>query len=159
MLLFFCFFLSVGVCAQGVHNLSVSEPVLKADSAQLATSVDYLLFVHSSHRCGFCWRLKNAMADENLPKNLRVVFVEYDTPEDWILDKKSSYLGSEVRRVADKETEIRLFPHSQLVHADDSSKVKDYKGYYNGYWPKVGGRCRKQRSHVPDMERYLNKTL
>lgn len=145
MILFFLLlkFLTVSVLAQTVHNLGGSKKVLDADSAQLAASVDYLLFVHSSHRCGFCWRLKNAMAKEDLPNNLRVVFLEYDTPAEWILDKKSSYHGNEVRRVAEKETQIKLFPHSQLVYAADSSKVKNYKGYFDGYWDKVRERCGK----------------
>lgn len=138
--------LPLALFSQKIYDLDRSYTVLEADPHARAQA-DYLLFVHSSHRCGYCRLLRRDMAQKHLPDNLRLVFMEYDTPEAWIVDADSTYRGAEVRRVSAEghreNYKVKLFSTSQLVRARDSSVVKKYKGYPYDLWEDVFKRVRR----------------
>lgn len=122
---------------QKVGNFHFAEQVLEP-TLETEMETEYLLFVHSTHRCGYCQLLRRDMAKQNIPDNVRLVFMEYDTPEEWILEADSSYLGAEVRRFPETwKSKVKIFPTSQLVRARDSSIVKRYKGYPFDFWEDV----------------------
>lgn len=143
-LVFLFLLLPLSLFSQKVYDLDGSYAVLTADP-HADRHIDYLLFVHSSHKCGYCRLLRRDMARQDLPDNLRMVFMEYDTPEAWILDADSTYRGAEVRRVPAErgEYKVKIFPTSQLVRSRDSSVVKKYKGYPYDFWEDVFRRVGK----------------
>lgn len=83
--------------------------------------------------------LRKQMSNQDLPDNLDIVFMEYDTPEDWILKADSTYLGFEVRIVTimGTDSKVKIFPYSQLMRVRDSSVVKKYKGYPYEFWDDI----------------------
>ena len=102
-------------------------------------SIQYVLYIHSSHNCGYCRMLRRDFNNENIPKNLRVIFMEYDTPEEAIIKDSNTYVNSEVVivKMPARNSQIRLFPTSELVKVSDDKVIRTIKGYRSNYWTKI----------------------
>lgn len=133
---------SLVLSGQKIYDIALSQKILEPKNVDSAAT-EYLLFIHSSHRCGYCRLLRRDMASQSLPDNLRIIFMEYDTPGEWILEADSSYLGQEVRqvKVSGEDQKVKIFPTAQLVRAADSSVVKKYKAYPYDFWKDVKKRA------------------
>lgn len=133
----FIFFISViSLSAQNIYDYENSVLVLEADSAISNRAPAFILYIHSSMRCGYCHLLRRDIAKQKIPDKLRIVFLESDVTREEILQADSTYLGYEVRRVtvAPSEGRVKLFPTSQLVRTDKSRVVKKYRGYPYDFW-------------------------
>jgi len=129
-------FLSVAAGQVSIPDFADSYVVLASERNDTS---EYVLYLHSSHKCGFCQRLRRDFMNSEQPENLRVVFLEYDTPEKNIREVSETYKGSEVRLVKTPafDSEMNFFPTGFIVDQTKGKIVKKIKGYRGNYWKKI----------------------
>jgi len=111
------------------------HPVIQSESNY--SSFDYFLIVYSSHRCGYCRKLRLDFMDQNLPEHVKVIFIEHDTTADEILRVSNSYRNADVYiPKVDSFPEIDFYPTAFLIDLDKGKK-KRFKGYRFKFWEKA----------------------
>lgn len=111
------------------------QRVLSGDSTY--ADFNYILVIHSSHFCGYCRKLRADFHDRETGGDLKIVFIEYDTPVEKILAAETTYKNSDVHVPGESHSRrIDFFPTSYLYDLKKNKKRK-IKGYTAGFWGKV----------------------
>jgi len=100
-------------------------------------SADYQLVIHGSHRCGFCRKFRKDFQTVDVPDNLKVSFIEYDTKREWIEEEAETYKESDVYVLKDGETQKEKFLPMIYLYNAKTGKKKRFKGYRQDTWEKI----------------------
>jgi thioredoxin-related protein len=128
----------LGACAGlFAQQPDFSEFELVKEGWSNEVSADYQLVIYGSHRCGFCRKLRKDFQTFDVPDNLKVSFIEYDTDPEWIEEEGATYKESNVYVLNDGETQKEKFLPMIYLYNVKSGKKKRFKGYRQDTWEKI----------------------
>lgn len=129
------FFVMSHSTVTGQINFDDFDLILNSDSNH--STIDYVLIVHSSHRCGFCRKLRNDFQSVEIPNHLKIIIIEQDTDPEWIVAEAETYKRSEVYIPSPSSSHRATFLPTAFLYDRNGKKVKKFKGYKDDFWQRV----------------------
>lgn len=111
------------------------QRVLSGDSTY--ADFNYILVIHSSYFCGYCRKLRADFQVRETGRDLKIIFIEYETPVEKILAVRTTYKNSDVYVPGESHSrKIDFFPTSYIYDLKKNKRRK-IKGYTPGFWDRV----------------------
>jgi len=114
--------------SQEIGSIKNSTEVIA--TTKTPVNEEYILVIHTSPFCGYCWKLKSYLIKKQFSDYLKVVFIEYDGDMNNFLKNEKAYNGAEVREInQDKKNSVKLFPTVELYSVSKNKRLKKVKGF------------------------------